>query len=163
MHGNIDNVAMAMSSEVWTVYIGEDVAALFQTSDTSEGKDLFLVNITYHQQYAKISPANVFFSAAVKSCILRGAKRMFLFKMLEDKRHFNAIGATTWTGTVPRGQFICPHWIEVVTTFPHWTERIIKFLLPHARLKRVFSALIYKEQEKWLYLIDSDIRCDNTD
>ncbi|MDR2432700.1 MAG: class I SAM-dependent methyltransferase [Puniceicoccales bacterium] len=162
-HGNIDNVAMAMSSEVWAMYIGEDVAAIFQISNTSEGKDLFLVNITYNQKYAKMSPANVLFYAAIKSCIVRGAKRMFLFKMLEYKRHFNAIGTTTWTGTLPREQFIYPHWIEVLTKFPHWTHRTIKFLLLHTRHKRVFSALVHRKQEKWLYLTDSDIGYDNTD
>jgi hypothetical protein len=46
MHGNIDNVAIAMSSEVWAMFIGEDAAAIVQISDISGGKDLSLVNIT---------------------------------------------------------------------------------------------------------------------
>jgi hypothetical protein len=38
MHGNIDNVAMAMSSEVWAMYIGEHLAVVFQFSDASGGR-----------------------------------------------------------------------------------------------------------------------------
>jgi hypothetical protein len=42
MHGNLDNIAMAMSSEVLTLYIGEDVAAIFQIFDTSGGTEGFI-------------------------------------------------------------------------------------------------------------------------
>jgi hypothetical protein len=73
---------------------------------------------------------------------------MFFFKMLEYKQNFNAIEVTTWTGPLLCEQFIYPHRIEVLTTFPHWTHEIIKFLLPHTRLKWVFSVLVHKEQEK---------------
>jgi hypothetical protein len=72
--------------------------------------------------------------------------------MLEYKRHFNAIGATTWARPLPFEQCIYPHWLKILTTFPHWTHTTIKFLLQHTRLKRVFCALVHKEQGKWLYL-----------
>ena len=158
-HGNIDSLSMAISNEVWALYIADEIAAILQISDTCGGEDLFLANITYNQKYAKWSTANVLYYAAICDCIKRGAKKMYLFKMLDYKRHFNGIGTITWTGTLPREDFICPQWIACLAKYtPNYVQKIIRRLLPN-RFKRAFPDL----KNNWLYLTDTDLGYENTD
>ena len=158
-HGTIDSQAMKMSSEVWALYVTDEVAAILQVSDTGSGTDLFLVNITYNKKYSKWSTANVLYYAVICDCIKRGAKKMYLFKMLDYKRHFNGIGTITWTGVLPREDFICPSWIAFLTRCtPKYVQKIVRRLLPR-RFRRAFPGL----KSNWLYLTDNDLGYENTD
>ncbi|MDR1495082.1 MAG: class I SAM-dependent methyltransferase [Rickettsiales bacterium] len=147
-HGDIDNVAMQMADKVWAMYIGSDVAAILQISDTSGGRDAFLVNITYNQKYAKWSVANVLYYTVLQNLIGCGYRRLFLLGMLDYKRYMNGISTMTFSGTIDRRYLPPPKYLVWLAKFPRSTHRLIKFLLPHRRQKLAFAGL-YNLTHSW--------------
>lgn len=141
-HKNIDNFAMSISTEVWALFINNEIASILSYSDTEETPNyIFLVNITYNQKFSKYSPANVLLYASICNKIEIGYKVIPLFKMMEYKRHFGAIGTTTYEGYINRYEIIPYKWLVYLSHLPKIFYPIVKFFV-RKRYRSVFNRII---------------------
>lgn len=129
---------------VYVMQTDTEVLAIGFISET--GDNVFFENFSYNQEYAKYSPGMVLYHYLISDIITRGKKKLYLLGgNLEYKKHFNGIPTMTYTGMLPREQFIYPQWIDVLARItPKCLSKIITFLLPHRYQKRAFSAQLKK-------------------